>query len=639
MLQIISYILVEQCTNNTNFSIPIKRDSSFYMTLFEEIEINKGTEDLVQTARIKLPRRIIINPYKRTYQNERGMEIKINGFTSYLDLDSIESDTSSSIIPSSDLYKTNNFAPYTTSVPPLNDPTLNGALNTGSGKYVSQNVGSPVFQMGDMITIWVGYILNDQTVNEPIRLNQQFRGYIASISAGEHIELFCEDFMWYFKQLRIPNIRYELNENYNEQNDVYYADEYLNGVKTRVSKPITYIGKTSLYLDNSHDQTEGNNYDYRLASYPANSKNPEKFSINDLQGVLYDLLNRTTNDDRLTARGIYPLAWVKDTDGIPTPAINIAGQGTQSARNVTLESNGTVFKFFEHLHETFGLSVYFWQQSPSYHLHIGQNNVPYSPTIKTETPWPGFYLNLGWDQYLPWDSTPIYQPQYYDIYLNGDSGNVISNNLTWVRADEKPTGVIVKSTKQAKLDSAVKNNKTTSKNSKTKTYGSSVLVGDISGSLTTRLHSTNVPMDDKGQIIIKAGDIIGEDLKQGAIYDMAKFGYSELSKVWYTGYHGTLKILGLPFIYPGDIINIHDKVYPERTGYYKIKKVSIKCNTSDGLTQELHLHYIVNGETGNALINYSTNGDYSNLNKAPVYYHNDSSGDKVYYINLNGTSK
>ena len=619
MLQIISYIRVEQTTINTNVNLP--RGGIFYMTLFEEIEIHKGVEDLVQTARIKLPRRIIMNEYKNNQTKFRGMEIVPVQGNSLIFHGEVSNKVGEQkegellIIPDNDLYKNNYFTEYLSGTP------------DNISETTDRNV--PIFQMGDIVTIWMGYLINDEKIKStdrpPLRLHQQFKGYIASINAGEHIELMCEDFMWYFKQLRIPNIRYDLNENYNSQNHYY-------------SKPITYTGKSSFYLDNSHDQTNGNNYLNILSNYPKDSKNPDSFSINDLQGVLYDLLNKTLNDKVLGSRGIYPLAWILDKHSIAKPAINFVGQGVQSTRNLTLENNATVFKFFEHLHESFGLNVYFWQQSPDYHTLIGDNNVPYSDIIKSESGWPGFYLNLGWDPYLPNKDVPVYQPNYYDIYLNGNEGNVISNNLTWVRADETPMGAIVKSTKQTKMDSAVK---TTHGATKTKTQGSSVMVGDISGSVKTYLHSTNIPMNEKGKLIETPGDIGPNNLlKSGAIYDMAIYGYNRLNQDWYTGYHGTLRIFGLPFIYPGDIIHIHDKNYTERSGFYKIKKVSIKANTTEGLIQELHLHYSVNGNTGNVLYNYapSNNGIYSNLNRAPVYY-NDGTKDIQYFIDLNGTSK
>jgi hypothetical protein len=582
MLQVVTFIKIEQCTNiSLSDNKTLDRDKIFYFTLFEDLEISKSIDYLIQTAKIILPKRFTGNIFKRFQGSERGIDAFDN---------TIFSD-------GGELTKTINTVDY-------NNLDKSFVKNVDSIKGVEfldpAATATPLFNRGDMITVYMGYLNgnNINSSNNPLKLYQQYQGYIASISSGENIELLCEDFMWYFKQLRIPNKSYPVNLN-------------LSTLNLNSGEKISYVGLGNSVVKN----IDGN---YVLVNIVNSDSNPQSYSKNTLPGILLDVLNNTINDQLLIKKGIYPLIWntgaqkvngvIKSIDGsgnfsVPKPNIVLANQPIRSAGNINIVSNATVYTLFDVIKSVYNQNVYFLQQSSASNVPLGRTdeilNLPtnYIFNKTSNAGYPGNYLNIGYSQYVPQE---VYQPRLYDFYLNGPSGNVLKSNLCWKRQEDFLMGAIIKSTQIVNdFDpiSGVEVNTTTGNPSK-KTKSSNVVIGDIGGSIVTYYYSSDIDLVyDAGTNtynLTGAGSTNKLLPGSGSLYDMAKFGYERLNSIHYTGYYGSITTFGYPFVNIGDIVNIIDPLYPERQGNYKVKGVILKSNKNIGIEQEIFLHYQVN---------------------------------------------
>ena len=568
MLQILTYIQIEQSAAVVPLDpdITIDRSSIFYFTCFEELEINKSVEDITQTARIKLPKRFTMNQFKSFSSDNRGINLTDGNYIVYSDLGQNEN-----IIKSVDY---NNYG---------NSFVKNAdAINYADVDQTTGLDNQPIFNRGDQITIYTGYLIDqpivgDQGIASPIKLYQQFKGYIASVSAGENIELYCEDFTWYFKQLRIPNHHYN-------------TDPALTGSGIMIS----YDGLDSIVVKNANNV-------YTKNPIPNSKSNPTQYSINSLNGILLDCLNNALNYNNLETKGIYPLIWKQslplkngkiDTNNgvVPKPCIVLADQPIRSAGNIHLYNNPSLFTLLELIKESFNMSVYFLQQSPA--LNMGfLKNLPYHSFYgdNSYAGYAGNYLNLGFSQYVP---QSIYQPQSYQFNLSGADCNVITSDLKWKRQEDFVVGATIKSFQMADADDNAEQSSTSFGSTKKKIKGSNVIVGDLGGSMVTYYYSNSIAFD-KSTGLLTGSAKTDQKLTSGSLYDMAKFGLEKLSEIHYTGYTGTITIFGYPFINIGDIANIIDPLYPERNGFYKVKKVAMIGNLQVGIQQEISLHYQV----------------------------------------------
>lgn len=70
------------------------------------------------------------------------------------------------------------------------------------------------------------------------------------------------------------------------------------------------------------------------------------------------------------------------------------------------------------------------------------------------------------------------------------------------------------------------------------------------------------------------------------------FGKKQLQKYYYTGFRGSFKTIGFPVVNWGDNINLESKVFSDRNGQYKVKKV--KRTGGQGIEQEIFLDYKLN---------------------------------------------
>jgi hypothetical protein len=72
--------------------------------------------------------------------------------------------------------------------------------------------------------------------------------------------------------------------------------------------------------------------------------------------------------------------------------------------------------------------------------------------------------------------------------------------------------------------------------------------------------------------------------------ELFKRGKDELEKYYYTGFKGTFTTFAIPLVRVGDIVNLKDKVMPDRDGKYRVKMVKYTGGVG-GHRQEIELHY------------------------------------------------
>lgn len=71
--------------------------------------------------------------------------------------------------------------------------------------------------------------------------------------------------------------------------------------------------------------------------------------------------------------------------------------------------------------------------------------------------------------------------------------------------------------------------------------------------------------------------------------ELAEFGINQLKKYYYLGFRGSFKTIGFPHVDWNDNILILDKVFSDRNGLYKVKKVI--RDGGDGIEQEIFLDF------------------------------------------------
>lgn len=75
--------------------------------------------------------------------------------------------------------------------------------------------------------------------------------------------------------------------------------------------------------------------------------------------------------------------------------------------------------------------------------------------------------------------------------------------------------------------------------------------------------------------------------------DLYDFGVNQLKKYMYTGFKGSFRTIGYPFVKWGDNVTVLSRVFADRNGVYKVKKV-IRSGGNTGITQEIFLDYKLN---------------------------------------------
>lgn len=565
-MQAIGVVRIEQGTSTTD---PMPRDKIFYINMLIEAEINKSTDSLIQTARIVVPKRFLDNTYA-TFSNNgypfganpRGIWIQDDGYFDFVE-QAQQVETSVNTINYNNPVSSN----FVTNIDNLT------------------STGGPVFRRGDVITLWMGYYVDDplnKSNGNNIKLTQAFRGYIAAVNATDQVELLCEDFMWYLKQLRIQNRHYNTN-----------ADLPGNDVDA------DYAG-----ISNQVIQISQGNDNNRLTKLTTINDSATSYPITKINGMIFDSIKNSTNDYELGNKGFFPLIWKLgpqpeiingqpnpnySNGPVPKPYLCFSSNPEYSLGNVTLNQNSTMFNFFEFLKNDFNQNTYITQLSAAYTWGLNKNGIPYyhDPVrdIDSTEPAVGNYVNLGFTRYPPGD---IYTPQVYPFTLNGPDCLVMNANLTYKRSEDFLCGAIVKSWKMAKaIDTTSGVSSTGPIKYKTNSNGDTVQkvvnynihVGDYGGFSFTYFYYKDIALDANN---------VPTPASAAA---MQKYGEEQLAKVHYTGYYGSITILGYPFVNTGDYVFIDDPLYPERNGGYRIKQVIYRYNNSSALTQELFLDY------------------------------------------------
>lgn len=148
MLRLLSKITITQ--QPTDFYK--NRNRVFILNFVNEIEIASGWQNMTDTCKIVLPRKVYL-------KDNNGTRVSWFGKVFYGD------------------------DPFGTNVAPL-------------------------ILRGDKIKIELGYNYPDATLNEVIETNVVFEGYINKIQNKMPITLECEDRMWQLKQIKVPDKNY-----------------------------------------------------------------------------------------------------------------------------------------------------------------------------------------------------------------------------------------------------------------------------------------------------------------------------------------------------------------------------------------------------------------------------------------------
>lgn len=153
ILTAVNRIVIQQQPDSTNKEWP-NRDRVFTFNRIESFEAESGWAMLTSTAKVKFPKYF-------TVKDQNGTIV--------------------------------NFG----SAP-------GGAINN---QAITANFGNlaPLFLRGDKITIYTGYAYIDTNSVPQYTLNPVFDGYITAINNSTPIELSCQDSMYMFKQLQVPN--------------------------------------------------------------------------------------------------------------------------------------------------------------------------------------------------------------------------------------------------------------------------------------------------------------------------------------------------------------------------------------------------------------------------------------------------
>ena len=628
MMQLVQYIRVDQCvpytipSSNGSPATYVERGNIIYFTASESVEIKRSTDEMVQTCRVVLPKRFIASYFAQFDGPRTGTQSSSRGTSDYRGINVNQSEDFVPIIgniatvnPSKNNQTINYAQPVSNNFASNIDNlsltgTASAALN-GTGPYLGPDTlyDPPVFMRGDMITVWLGYAVdNNQTGNTPssnqrpaVKLYQQFTGYVASVNASDNVVLECEDLMWYFKQLRIPNGQFCTSPN------------LVNGTggSTKMSAKYPCASNDILY-----SQVDGPN---RSSAIKQLLNTPDSYPANTINGLIFNSLNNALNYVQLATSGIWPLVYdlqaqkpqnpkqVGASD-VPMPYVCIAGNPEYNLGSINVDSNASFFSLLELLKTQFNQNVYVlpvssydWTIDPTYGL-------PYDSVGGTYDPWASNYINLGFSRYVDQD---IYQYQTYSISLNGPSSTCISQNLTYKRTEDFLVGAYVKTFQDcdwvtdddtAGVVKPLTNAQTG--NSLKRTYYKALHVGDYGGQSFTYFFSCRKPfVKTRVPIVVngaKTWPMVPQGSENGVPYapdsdasNMFEYGVQQLSKVHYSGYYGSFTTIGYPFINFGDRIAITDTLYPERNGTYLVKEVVVRLDRENALTQEVFLDYLV----------------------------------------------
>ena len=109
------------------------------------------------------------------------------------------------------------------------------------------------------------------------------------------------------------------------------------------------------------------------------------------------------------------------------------------------------------------------------------------------------------------------------------------------------------------------------------------------GTSLSQLQKGNLAGDQEGGNMFK-WPFPASPTNPPSIQTLANYGINQLKKYLYTGFRGSFKTFGYPFVNWNDNVNIVDKTFTDRNGQYKVKKTA-REGGMDGITQEIFLDF------------------------------------------------
>lgn len=553
MLQSNAIIKIIQSSGGYNDSLSGSQQTfqQLYFTDYNSVEINNSWDNLEQTAKITIPRKV-----RKVIGNTITGNFDVSNNVIINDL-------------TNPLYR---FISHDITV---------GASGSkfnklSDGLYYRTN---PLVEVGDVITIQLGYIIrnngeyntlgdysipfngllssddggNNGTlyIDENFDIQQSdgednsdllFYGYVTGVNVtiDGNIIIDCEDYMWYLKKARIPN-------------KIYNNNDPKNGT-----------------LYKSINDTKGDFF-----------TNPKGYSIN---SMLYDMMGndgRTHNvldiisSDNIqqgnTASGIqnltilpiplnvaYNSSFTMNSLPLAIPKIDFTNNVDTIIGDVTLQNGPTIYEFLKTLKNEYEIPSFFLLEDGFYRL--------YCSTFVYDD-------RLGAD-----GESSISRPSGFQQYQFGT--NIIESNLEWKDNSTINAGAIVKSLYlQGLLLPDLSPVKTKKDKLKKNLSSIPVAVGDPNGPQYTFFYTTSNATIANG----KDSDAVRKAMRE--------WGQKQLDKVAYTGYYGTFTTFLYPYVKWGDIIYISDPNIPERNGFYYVKRVITRANFEEGSIQEITIDY------------------------------------------------
>lgn len=182
MLRLLSKITIKQQKTE---AYP-NRNKTFILNFLNDVEISSGWQNMTDTCKIVLPRKVYL-------QDENGTRVNWFGKVFY------------------------------------------------GGDEFGSNV-APLILRGDKIKIDLGYNYPTEKEAEVIEINTVFEGYITFIKNKMPITLECEDRMWQLKQIKVPDKNYS-NKIYDVQSMVQEMLLYQDSTKDIELKTGSSIGQ------------------------------------------------------------------------------------------------------------------------------------------------------------------------------------------------------------------------------------------------------------------------------------------------------------------------------------------------------------------------------------------------------------
>ncbi len=414
---------------------------------------------------------------------------------------------------------------------------------------------------------------------------RNFTGYVSKININKDgmIELDCEDYMYLFNKIKVPNAVYAPSNTHNSTNVKY-------------KKAINYFPENGPINGWTLNNIIADMYNNSIGGDPA------------ISNVNYLPISNFLEGSKAQS---YIAKKAHDTIRINTNIDTTIGE-------ITLK-NATIGDFFKKIKEDYNIPVFF---SPNSTFLV---TTPFIYNTQLTKPGPkpldGYTKDpqaLGQEEmiFIMGQWSLLSEQIITDYFTAGtisvipgylkNRQNILKSNLEYKSTSDVPVGALVKSIYL--LDTIAQDGSTVkTKNGVVKKTPQehTVPVGDQGGTvytffyLVTRSSGTNLPATGEKTSnyqnnIFNPNGSINVKLLDAA---MKAYGYYQLSHYNYQGFYGTFETYGYPYVRPCDIVNIVDLSFPERSGRYYVKSVKTKGDTESGITQTIEVDYRLPNKT------------------------------------------